>query len=566
MKKLFSLISVLAVMGLGVGLLAACTTEEDEEDNTTVVEPDTGTTHTHSWGEGKVTTEPTCTEEGVMTYTCECGETKTEVIPATGHSWSDWTADTSVVEGETVDAGTHSRVCSACKVEETEPHVWTANYVPAEEENKVSAHYEWDCEVCSVHGEGSSLADIPSSDEEGGVDVTIEVTDASNLSDVLVNGATIVLSPVLEEGAEEDAVPTVELDDTLSVGEGVSATIVVGEGTALAGSDDYATTGSALVSVTDGGSLTLELGEDSKITGNASSGSGNSGADAERYGGLIDVEEGGELVINATGDATIMQEDSAAAVLVVKVGGKCTINGGSYMVDDGSNYTIINDGTLIINDGFFGTTNPKSSLIISGNNNASEDHKEDEKPELYINGGTFVGGKHVVKNALSGVCEITGGYFNGFLTELSEGNSSQDIIDCDGGIIRISGGVFGETEDSETVGEFEHTFQVIAGTESIPSVIEISGGIFYEGSEGFITYGGSSGGKDYEATIYDRVVLTPEMYVSLSDILSATTGEEGSETPVYSVTEQLDEDGVTIVGYEVLDANAIDPAGSTNPD
>ena len=43
------------------------------------------TVHKHDWDEGKVTTEPTETTEGVKTFTCEiCGETKTESIPATG--------------------------------------------------------------------------------------------------------------------------------------------------------------------------------------------------------------------------------------------------------------------------------------------------------------------------------------------------------------------------------------------------------------------------------------------------------------------------------------------------
>ena len=56
----------------------------------------------HAWDNGKVTKEPTETETGVKTFTCtRCGETKTEVIPATGvvdvtemftdvsHSWAD---------------------------------------------------------------------------------------------------------------------------------------------------------------------------------------------------------------------------------------------------------------------------------------------------------------------------------------------------------------------------------------------------------------------------------------------------------------------------------------------
>ncbi|MCD7756207.1 MAG: hypothetical protein LUJ09_07780, partial [Firmicutes bacterium] len=42
---------------------------------------------THTWV-GTVTTAATCEEGGVMTYKCErCWTTKTETIPATGHSW-----------------------------------------------------------------------------------------------------------------------------------------------------------------------------------------------------------------------------------------------------------------------------------------------------------------------------------------------------------------------------------------------------------------------------------------------------------------------------------------------
>ena len=42
----------------------------------------------HTWDDGQVTTAATCTENGVMTYTCTmCSDTKTEVIPATGHAY-----------------------------------------------------------------------------------------------------------------------------------------------------------------------------------------------------------------------------------------------------------------------------------------------------------------------------------------------------------------------------------------------------------------------------------------------------------------------------------------------
>ncbi len=42
----------------------------------------------HSWDEGVVTKDPTCTENGIMTYTCgNCGETREDVIAATGHKY-----------------------------------------------------------------------------------------------------------------------------------------------------------------------------------------------------------------------------------------------------------------------------------------------------------------------------------------------------------------------------------------------------------------------------------------------------------------------------------------------
>ncbi|MBO4926548.1 MAG: hypothetical protein J5472_08715, partial [Clostridia bacterium] len=49
----------------------------------------------HSWDGGAVTTDPTCTSDGVRTYTCTrisvsgapCGATRTESIPALGHQW-----------------------------------------------------------------------------------------------------------------------------------------------------------------------------------------------------------------------------------------------------------------------------------------------------------------------------------------------------------------------------------------------------------------------------------------------------------------------------------------------
>ncbi|MFY0387339.1 S-layer homology domain-containing protein [Hominicoprocola fusiformis] len=74
--------------------------------------------HTHTWNAGVVTKEPTCTEAGVKTYTCTtCGATKTEEIPATGHTWGDYEI-THAVSGRN---GTKTRTCSRCDTTESAP-------------------------------------------------------------------------------------------------------------------------------------------------------------------------------------------------------------------------------------------------------------------------------------------------------------------------------------------------------------------------------------------------------------------------------------------------------------
>ena len=47
---------------------------------------ESGETHTHSYT-SEITTAATCTTAGVRTYTCECGDTYTEAIPAIGHTY-----------------------------------------------------------------------------------------------------------------------------------------------------------------------------------------------------------------------------------------------------------------------------------------------------------------------------------------------------------------------------------------------------------------------------------------------------------------------------------------------
>ena len=67
----------------------------------------------HDWDEGVITTEPTCTKDGVKTYTCkDCKTTKTEEVKALGHDYSkDWTIDK---KATCTEEGSKSHHCTRC--------------------------------------------------------------------------------------------------------------------------------------------------------------------------------------------------------------------------------------------------------------------------------------------------------------------------------------------------------------------------------------------------------------------------------------------------------------------
>ena len=67
----------------------------------------------HDWDEGKVTTEPTCTKQGIKTFTCKnCKTTKTETIKSLGHYYSnEWTIDK---EATCTQEGAKSHHCTRC--------------------------------------------------------------------------------------------------------------------------------------------------------------------------------------------------------------------------------------------------------------------------------------------------------------------------------------------------------------------------------------------------------------------------------------------------------------------
>lgn len=83
----------------------------------------------HRWGAGVETTPPTCTEPGVMTFTCSsCGQTKTgEGSAATGHSWDGGVETTPPT---CTSPGVVTFTCTGCGLTRTETgspvtdHTW----------------------------------------------------------------------------------------------------------------------------------------------------------------------------------------------------------------------------------------------------------------------------------------------------------------------------------------------------------------------------------------------------------------------------------------------------------
>ena len=96
----------------------------------------------HEWGEGKVISEPSCTERGVTVYTCtKCDATKTEIVGATGHSFGDWTEK---------DGNEHTRVCSKCQTPETEAHSWDGGDITSEPTCTENGTITYTCAYCEA--------------------------------------------------------------------------------------------------------------------------------------------------------------------------------------------------------------------------------------------------------------------------------------------------------------------------------------------------------------------------------------------------------------------------------
>lgn len=71
--------------------------------------------HTHNYTE-EITTDVTCEADGTKTFTCDCGDTYTEVVPATGHVFENYVSNN---DATYLADGTETAKCNTCELTDT---------------------------------------------------------------------------------------------------------------------------------------------------------------------------------------------------------------------------------------------------------------------------------------------------------------------------------------------------------------------------------------------------------------------------------------------------------------
>lgn len=139
------------------------------ENNTVISEsdgesvPETEVIHEHNYVEN-VVKEATCLEDGTTDYTCNCGDTYEEAVPATGHTWSDYTANG---DATYLADGTKTAKCSSCEATDT----------VVDEGSKLAYTYT-DCEAVKYAQQTVNVRSGPSTDFDkvGSLSTNQEVT------------------------------------------------------------------------------------------------------------------------------------------------------------------------------------------------------------------------------------------------------------------------------------------------------------------------------------------------------------------------------------------------------
>ena len=107
----------------------------------------------HSWDSGKITIQATCTETGEKTYTCQaCRATKTETVPAVGHTVVIDSAVAATCESAGKTEGRHCSICDKVLIEQktvkATGHNWDEGKITQEATCEKSGVKTYTCKTC----------------------------------------------------------------------------------------------------------------------------------------------------------------------------------------------------------------------------------------------------------------------------------------------------------------------------------------------------------------------------------------------------------------------------------
>lgn len=263
----------------------------------------------------------------------------------------------------------------------------------------------------------------------------------------------------------------------------------------------YNTASEAIAAVSDGGTIKLSggLGADEVINADKQfTLDMNNAVIVDNEKTPINVGVNGALTLTGNGSVECNKHGKPA----IDNNGNLIIENGSYTrsVDEKNNsyYTMVNHGSIVINDGIFQAPRIVSSMIDNGYYNYNTDYKAGEMaeyPELTINGGTFINAFYVIKNDDNGKLYINDGNFYGTIF-----NNGYEMV--------VKGGNFKVTDGTYNIGMRKLNDVMNSGK------LLIEGGTFY--SNGEVNFKHNGGGEEPNVVVkggkFSAVV--PEKYIA----------------------------------------------------
>lgn len=182
--------------------------------------------HDHSYT-GSITKEATCTEAGVRTYTCSCGDSYTEIIPATGHSYVSKVTKAAT----TTEEGIMTYTCSKCGHSYTQPIAkiksddsskdnGSQNQKPQSGTDNGNQNQEPQPDTGNGKDKGTSIKPYIKDDSgKEGWDVIkpqLEEAKSGDTVTVVMNGTTVVPKDVIDSIKGKDTTLVLDMGNGLS--------------------------------------------------------------------------------------------------------------------------------------------------------------------------------------------------------------------------------------------------------------------------------------------------------------------------------------------------------------